>query len=63
MLIQWALEQADQMGLEAYTEASPVAVPVYRRFGWEERGSATFLDGKHTEVFMVRPAVCKKTVL
>ena len=60
MLIRWGLEQADQMGLEAYVEASPAGLPVYRRFGWEERKSAKLINGTYTEVFMVRPAVCKR---
>lgn len=63
MLLRWGLEQADQMGVEAYVEASPAGLPVYRRFGWKERKSVKLMDGTYTEVFMVRPAVCKKTEL
>lgn len=37
MLMKWGLERADQEGKEAYLDASPDAVPLYQRFGFEEK--------------------------
>lgn len=35
MLIRWGCEKADEAGLEAYLEASPVGAPLYARHGFE----------------------------
>ncbi|MCJ1481956.1 hypothetical protein MMC06_002117 [Schaereria dolodes] len=56
-LIRWGLEQADRDGVEAYIEASPVGAPIYERFGWKAEAQVRALNGKYTELLMVRPAI------
>ncbi|MCJ1438299.1 hypothetical protein MMC27_007687 [Xylographa pallens] len=53
-MIRWGLEQADRDGLEAYVEASPLAVPVYQHYGWKVVADFTLEDRNHTESFMIR---------
>ncbi|TAQ86669.1 hypothetical protein B7494_g5028 [Chlorociboria aeruginascens] len=72
MLIEWGLERADQMGVEAYLEASPVGKRIYERHGfkeverfgvelrgksWEGNLKETGDEEEYVEVFMVREAV------
>jgi GNAT superfamily N-acetyltransferase len=35
MLVRWGCEKADEAGVEAYLEASPLGVPLYSRHGFE----------------------------
>lgn len=35
MLVRWGTERADEAGLEAYLEASPMGAPMYARHGFE----------------------------
>ena len=48
-LLQYLADIADDTGLPVYLEATPEAVPVYRKFGWLETGA--------TEPFPVGAAV------
>lgn len=36
MLVRWGCEKADEAGVEAYLEASPMGAPMYARHGFEE---------------------------
>ncbi|KAH8821838.1 acyl-CoA N-acyltransferase [Xylogone sp. PMI_703] len=54
-LIRWGLEKADEEDVETYLEGSPDGVPIYRRFGFEEVGRLSVVDGQFVEVFMLRP--------
>jgi GNAT superfamily N-acetyltransferase len=36
MLVRWGCEKADDAGVEAYLEASPMGAPMYARHGFEE---------------------------
>jgi GNAT superfamily N-acetyltransferase len=36
MLVHWGCEKADDAGVEAYLEASPMGAPMYARHGFEE---------------------------
>ncbi|MCJ1288099.1 hypothetical protein MMC26_007454 [Xylographa opegraphella] len=53
-MIRWGLDQADRDGLEAYVEASPLAVPVYEHYGWTVVADFTLKDREHTESCMIR---------
>ena len=55
-LIRWGLEQADERGLEAYLEASPLARPVYEHFGFKAVDEFRPSKVDHVETFMLRPA-------
>ena len=62
-MIKWALEKADEQGVEAFLEASPDAVALYEKHGFREAGRAdTFIDNERVEkawyrnLFMIRPA-------
>lgn len=35
MLVQWGCEKADELGVEAFLEASPMGQPLYARYGFE----------------------------
>lgn len=35
-LVEWGVQKADELGLIAYTEASPKGLGLYLRFGFEE---------------------------
>lgn len=61
--MRYGLDQADQGGFDAYLEASPDAVPMYQKFGFEERARTdTFIDNErtkatnYTNLCMIRPA-------
>lgn len=53
-LVAWGLDRADRDGVEAYVQASPVAVPVYRRFGWDEVDRYVFSTIDYSEIFLIR---------
>ncbi|MCJ1392718.1 hypothetical protein MMC18_005589 [Xylographa bjoerkii] len=53
-MLRWGLDQADREGLEAYVEASPLAVPVYEHYGWKVVADFTLKSRNHTESFMIR---------
>lgn len=36
MLVKWGCEIADDEGIPAYLEATPIGYPVYRRQGFED---------------------------
>ena len=62
-MIRWALDQADEQGVEAYLEASPDAIPLYERLGFREAGRKdTFIDNErvsktlYRNLFMIRAA-------
>jgi ribosomal protein S18 acetylase RimI-like enzyme len=66
-LMRWGLEQADAQGAEAYLEASPEAVPLYRKLGFEEADKIdTFIKNERVDgvwyrnLFMIRQPA-KKT--
>ncbi|KAK7980268.1 hypothetical protein PG989_012725 [Apiospora arundinis] len=54
-LIQWGIEKADEEGMEAYVQSSPMAASRYRRYGFEDIETHHFdLAGDYHEVFMKR---------
>lgn len=60
-LMRWGLEQADNQGVEAYLEASPEAVPLYKNLGFREADKTdTFIDNERVKqtwyrnLFMIR---------
>ncbi|KAK8038681.1 hypothetical protein PG993_007092 [Apiospora rasikravindrae] len=54
-LIQWGLERADEDGVEAYVQSSPMAAARYRRYGFEDIDTHHFdLAGDYHEVFLKR---------
>ena len=62
-LIRWGLEQADTQGVEAYLEASPDAVALYRKLGFTEWASTdTWIENervkgvRYRNLFMIRAA-------
>ncbi|KAI9652244.1 MAG: hypothetical protein M1831_007092 [Alyxoria varia] len=60
MLLKPGCDLADRDGVEAYVDASPVAAPLYERYGFEVRNQCTMPEpfDWYVEKFMVRP---KKT--
>lgn len=55
------MEKADEDGVAAFLEATASGMPVYKRYGFEEKGSFTIdmrdkdvVDDEYLEVFMVR---------
>ena len=34
-LLEWGLEQADEMGMEVWIDATDVGLPLYKKLGWE----------------------------
>ena len=57
MLIEYGCKLADRDGVEAYADASPVAKPLYERFGFKVMNSITMPEpfDWYVENFMVRP--------
>jgi GNAT superfamily N-acetyltransferase len=53
-LMMWGIEQAEKDGYVIYLESSPVAKPVYERFGFKVIDSLSFGDEQMTEYFMLR---------
>ncbi|KAK8048059.1 acyl-CoA N-acyltransferase [Apiospora saccharicola] len=54
-LLSWGLERADQDGVEAYLQASPAGVPLYRKYGFEDIETVTMSRAdNYAEVFMKR---------
>lgn len=35
-LLRWGLEQADQLGVNVWIDASPAGLGLYKKLGWEE---------------------------
>ena len=69
-LIHWGLEQADEQSVEAYLEASPDAVALYRNLGFGEWASTdTWIENervkgtKYRNLFMIRAAKAKAQTL
>lgn len=56
MLLRWGIERANHDELECYLDASPKGAPIYEHLGFVERDRAVFLDGKYTQLIMIRPA-------
>lgn len=58
MLLEAGCKLADAEGLGCYVDASPVARPLYERFGFVERNTCRMPGefGWYEESFMVRPA-------
>ena len=54
-MLRWGLDKADAEGLEAYVEASPLAVSVYEHYGWKVVADFTPKNLNHTESLMIRP--------
>ena len=36
-LLQWGLDEADKRGWQAYIDATPEGVGLYKKLGWKER--------------------------
>ncbi|KAK8094887.1 hypothetical protein PG997_001572 [Apiospora hydei] len=54
-LIQWGIDRADEDGMEAYVQSSPMAAARYRRYGFEDIDTHHFdLAGDYHEVFLKR---------
>ena len=65
MLMQWGVERADEAGVEAFLEASPMGVGLYRGFGFEEVGGFEVKIGEgewYQHKVMVRPEKVKSGV-
>ena len=62
LLIREGLRIADDTGLEVYLEASPLAIPLYKRFGFVENGDLTLtaLAGTRRQVVMIRSSDTKE---
>lgn len=62
MLLKYGCDRADEQGCEAFLEAAPDALRLYRKFGFETKAQMNtlvkgegFLQGEiYTETFMVR---------
>lgn len=57
MLINYGCNLADKDGIEAYVDASPIAEPLYKRFGFETKNKLAMpapFDW-YLESFMIRP--------
>ncbi|RMX77828.1 hypothetical protein D0869_09574 [Hortaea werneckii] len=68
MMINWGLERADQDNVEAYLEASPEAVSLYEKLGFENVASTdTWIQNERVKgewyrnLFMIRPAQGRKS--
>lgn len=60
-MLRWGTQRADEQKVEAYLEASPDAVPLYKKFKFEEADKLdTFIDNERVKatwyrnVFMIR---------
>ena len=60
-LLRWGAERADAQRVEAYLEASPEAVPLYKKFGFSEADKIdTFIKNERVDgvwyqnLFMIR---------
>lgn len=42
MLVQWGCDRADELGIEAYIEASMTGTPMYARLGFKTVKEVTF---------------------
>ena len=42
MLVQWGCDRADELGVEAYIEATQQATPMYARLGFKTVRSVVF---------------------
>ncbi|KAF4458807.1 acyl- N-acyltransferase [Fusarium albosuccineum] len=65
LLLKHGLKKVDEMGLEAYTEASPLAVPLYEKAGFRGDDRLEFKHKKslYYHVAMVRSAKnCKEAL-
>ncbi|KAH7410192.1 hypothetical protein DE146DRAFT_341601 [Phaeosphaeria sp. MPI-PUGE-AT-0046c] len=68
MLVRWGCEKADEAGVQAYLEASPMGAPMYARHGFVEVGKIhidlTKNGGQGTEDFipMRRPTKTERSV-
>jgi hypothetical protein len=49
--MKWALDQADEEGVEAYLEASEEGVGLYRKLGFKEVGSVEVDLGEGKEMY------------
>lgn len=60
-MLRWGTQRADEQKFESYLEASPDAVPLYEKFGFEEADSIdTFIENERVKatwyrnLFMIR---------
>ncbi|OTA31011.1 hypothetical protein BTJ68_08753 [Hortaea werneckii EXF-2000] len=67
-MINWGLERADQDNVEAYLEASPEAVSLYEKLGFENVAQTdTWIQNERVEgewyrnLFMIRPGQGRKS--
>ncbi|KAI8826702.1 acyl-CoA N-acyltransferase [Fimicolochytrium jonesii] len=58
-IIRWGLKQADEQGLPAYLEASPMAQPIYEKFGFRVVGQAVVNDAVSVPVMVREPQPSK----
>ncbi|KAK7226861.1 hypothetical protein V2G26_014864 [Clonostachys chloroleuca] len=58
-LLQEGLIRVDEMGLEVYLEGSPMAVPLYKRFGFEKKASISLTSPvqRRQQIIMLREPV------
>jgi len=63
MLLRWGLERADELGLEAYLEASMMGRPLYEKFGFQVVDTMRYdmekygKEGWDETVVMLRPKI------
>lgn len=68
MMINWGLERADQDNVAAYLEASPEAVSLYEKLGFQNVASTdTWIQNERVKgewyrnLFMIRPGRGRKS--
>lgn len=68
-LLREGLREVDRRGWQAFIEASPAGVGLYRKFGWEEKLKMTVNfkdfggdDVEYVSVGLIRPAGGKERV-
>nr|OQO21614.1 hypothetical protein B0A51_12790 [Rachicladosporium sp. CCFEE 5018] len=54
LLLEMSFALVDADGLSMYLEALPGSAPMYVKYGFEEQGSFTMLDGRYVVTLMVR---------
>lgn len=55
MLVKWGCERADELGVEAYLDSTPMGKGLYEKFGFGAVKGVGFLEGRYLQSFMVRP--------
>ncbi|KAK5994268.1 hypothetical protein PT974_04740 [Cladobotryum mycophilum] len=57
LMLKYGVAKADEDGVESYLDASPLAKPIYERYGFRVVHTETFLNGRYSECAMLRDAM------